>query len=238
MGLMTQEERLVEAIVDVASTPGPGLDVAGLLHSLAATGVDLLDAHSAAVQVADENGALETLASCGEDPRYIELFADHSDDGPGADSYRKATVISAVDLDLEESRWPGYTAKARALGFRSVHGIPMRSRDHVVGGLSLLRTRAGPLVETELVVAQCIATVATLSVVQDRQQRSHERTRRQLEHALRSRIIIEQAKGFLAHDCGETTNQAFTRLRNYSRQRGLRISTVAEEVIAGRLDLR
>jgi hypothetical protein len=58
------------------------------------------------VQVADENGVLETVASCGEDTRYIELFAERSDDGPGADSYRKATVVSAVDLDPEASQWP------------------------------------------------------------------------------------------------------------------------------------
>jgi AmiR/NasT family two-component response regulator len=112
----------------------------------------------------------------------------------------------------------------------------MRSRDHVLGGLSLLRTRAGPLIETELVVAQCIATIAALTIIQDRAQRSHERSRQQLE-PLASRVMIEQAKGFLAHHHGETPKEAFTRLRNYSRRRRLRITTVAGEVIAGRLDL-
>lgn len=237
MSLVPQERRLVEAILEVSGTPGPSLDVAGLLYTLAANTLELLHADTASVQIADEDGTLDTIASCGEDDRFRELFAEHIDDGPGAESYRKAAVVSATDLDEEEFRWPAFTAKARDLGFQSAHGIPLRSRDHAVGGLSLLRTRVGPLLETELVVAQCIATVAALSIVHDRAERSSEATRQQLQNALSSRIVIEQAKGFLAHHHDETPIEAFARLRNYARSRGLRIATVAGEVVARHLDL-
>jgi GAF domain-containing protein len=237
VGFLPREQRLVEAVVDAVSTTGPGLDVPELLYNLAASSVDLLGAGTASVQIANDDGALDTIATCGEDDRYIELFAEHMDDGPGAESYRRAAVVSAVDLDGERFRWPAFATKARALGFRSVHGIPMRSRDHVLGALSLLRTRVGPLVETELAIAQCIATVTTLSLVHDRAQRSHTVVRRQLEGALESRIVIEQAKGCLARDHDETPKEAFVRLRNFARRRNMRITVAAEGVITRELDV-
>ena len=173
MSVLPREQRLVEAIVEVAGTTGPGLDVSELLYNLAANSVDLLDTDTASVHIADDHGALETIATCGEDSRYVELFAEHIRDGPSVECYRTATVVSSVDLDLERSRWRAFTAKARRLGFRSVYGVPMRSDDHVVGGLTLLRTRAGPLADADVAVAQCLATVATLSLVHHRARRSH-----------------------------------------------------------------
>jgi GAF domain-containing protein len=177
------------------------------------------------------------VATCSEDARYAKLFASHTTDGPGAESYKRASVVSEVDLDREDTRWPAFAATARSLGLRSVHGIPMRSRDQVLGGLSLLRVRPGPLSEAELAIAQCLATVATSSIVHDRARRSHAAVRRQLEEALESRVLIEQAKGFLARHHGESPKAAFTRLRSYSRGRGLRVVVVAEEILSGGLEL-
>jgi GAF domain-containing protein len=230
-------ERLVEVIADVADASGPDFDVAEVLYTVASGSVDLLHADTASVQIADEKGVLDTIATCGEDDRYAELFASHTTDGPGAESYQRASVVSEVDLDRPDTRWPTFAAKARTLGFRSVHGIPMRSRDHVVGGLTLLRSRPGPLTEAEVAIALCLTTVATASIVHDRAQRSQVTVRRQLEDALDSRVIIEQAKGYLARHHGESPRDAFTRLRSHSRGHGLRIGVVAEEVLSGGLDL-
>jgi GAF domain-containing protein len=230
-------ERLVEVIADVADATGPDFDVAEVLYTVAAGSVDLLHVDTASVQVANENGVLDTIATCGEDDRYAELFASHTTDGPGAESYQTASLVSEVDLDLADTRWPTFAAKALTLGFRSVHGIPMRSRDRVLGGLTLLRAQPGALTEAEVAIALCLTTVATASIVHDRAQRSHVAVRRQLEDALDSRIIIEQAKGYLARHYDESPKVAFTRLRAHSRGHGLRIAVVAEEVLSGRLDL-
>jgi GAF domain-containing protein len=237
VGVESVVGRLVEVITDVADSSGPDVDVTELLLTLAVGSIDLLRADTVSVQIADEAGVLETIATCSEDGRYAELFARHLTDTPGAESYRRASVVSEVDLDPEDTRWPAFTATARSLGLRAVHGIPMRSRDHVVGGLSLLRAQPGPLTEAEVATAQCLATVATTTIVHDRAQRSHAAVRRQLEEALESRIVIEQAKGFLARHHGESPKAAFTRMRSYSRGRGLRVAVVAEEILSGRLDL-
>ena len=238
VSVLPREQRLVEAIVEVAGTTGPGLDVSELLYNLAANSVDLLDTDTASVHIAHDTGVLETIATCGEDSRYIELFAEHVRDGPSAECYRSATVVSSTDLDLERHRWRAFNAKARRLGFRSVYGIPLRSEDNVVGGLTLLRTRVGPLSDADVAVAQCLATVATLSLVHHQARRSHAAVRDQLEGALDSRLIIEQAKGYLARDYDETPKKAFVRLRAYARRERLPIAVVAEDVVTRRLNLR
>lgn len=230
-------ERLVEVLADVADATGPDLDVTELLYTVAAGGVDLLDAATASVQIVGDDGTLDTIATCGADARYTQLFANHRSDGPGAESFQRAAVVSEGDLDLAHTPWPAFAAKARSLGFRSVHAVPMRSRDHVLGALSLLRVRPGPLTEAELSIAQCLATVATASIVHDRARRTHAAVRRQLEDALESRIIIEQAKGYLARHHDQSPKDAFARLRSYARGRGLRLAGVATDVVSGRLDL-
>jgi GAF domain-containing protein len=240
VSVLPREHRLVEAISEVSGTTGPDLDVSALLHDLAATSVDLLDADAASVHLTADAGDLETIATCGDDSRYTELFAEHTRDGPSAECCRRATVVSSVDLDLDldRARWPAFAARARRLGFRSVYGIPLRSRDHVLGGLSLLRTRVGPLADSEIAVAQCLAGVATLRLVHHRAQRSAAAVQGQLESALTSRVIIEQAKGYLARDHGETPKEAFLRLRGFARRRRLPLTRVAEDVVARRLRLR
>ena len=238
VGLLPRNERLVDAIVDVAGTARPELDVTEVLYSLAATAVDLLDAETAGVQIAGEvGGRLGTAAMCGEDGRYSVLFDDHGDDGPGEESYRRAEVVSWPDLTVDPQRWPTFTARALRLGFHSVHGIPVRTRDHVLGALSLARSEAGPLVEADLAIAQCLATVAAVSIVGDRARHDEAELRRQLEEALQSRILVEQAKGYLARHYHETPNQAFVRLRAYARTHRRRIAAVAEDVVSHRLDL-
>jgi GAF domain-containing protein len=229
--------RLVEAVADVGGSAGPDLDVADLLYNLADASVDLLDAESASVQIADESGALTTIATCGADDRYIELFADHLNGGPGAESFRRGLVVSSPDLDLDQAQWPAFTTRAHRLGFRSAHGVPLRSRDYLLGGLTLLRTDVGPLSEVDLAIAQCIATVATLTVFHHRLHDSQAEVRDQLEGALKSRVAIEQAKGYLARSHGESPNDAFHRLRSYARGRGLRLVEVADQVVSGALDL-
>jgi GAF domain-containing protein len=237
VGLPPREQRLVEAIVDVAGTIESELDVPELLYTLAATSVDLLDVETAAVQLADDRGVLDTAAICGRNGRDSGLFGDEVDDGPGPASYRHAEIVSSTDLTLDRDRWPAFTARALDLGFRSVHGIPMRCRDQVVGALSLARTRVAPSAESDLVIAQCLATVATLTIVHDRARHTHALVRRQLEEALESRVVIEQAKGYLARSHDETPDLAFTRLRTHARSHGRRLATVAEDVMTRGLHL-
>jgi GAF domain-containing protein len=224
----------VRALVDAIDTE---LDVPDLFYSLAAAHVELLDVNTAIVQIADEHGHLDTVATCGERADRGDPFGPELIDGPGSDSFRRNAVVSSDDLSLENGRWPTFTARARDLGFRSLSTIPITARGQTLGSLSLLRTEPGALDDTALEMAGALVAVSAMTLLQSRAERSHSQVRDQLQRALDSRVVIEQAKGYLARSHRESPNESFHRIRDHARSRNRRVGDIADDVIAQRLHL-
>lgn len=234
---VSREQRVVEAAVVLADTLRDGFDLSEVLYDLTASCVELLDVDTAGLLLADEDGRLHTVASSHEGTRLLELLQLQTDEGPCVECYRTAAPVSCDDLSGAGERWPTFTPRARAEGVRSVHAVPMRVRGQVIGGLNLFRSRPGPVSGSDLAIAQSFATAATIGILQTRAKRSSDLLNEQLQNALNSRVIIEQAKGYLAERHQESLTAAFARLRNHARSRNQRLTTVARDVVGGALDL-
>lgn len=237
MGSAPTNKQLVAAVRTLIDTVSPELDVPDLLHSLAVAHVELVDVDTAIVQIADERGRLDTVAACvrhadGGDPFDRELL-----DGPGAESFRRNVVVTSDDLELENGRWPTFTARARDLGFRSLSTIPITARGQTLGSLSLLGVEPGALDETALETAGALVAVSAMTLLQVRAERSHAHVRDQLQAALDSRVVIEQAKGYLARSHDESPDEAFHRIHRHARSHRRRVADVAGDVLARRLRL-
>lgn len=233
----SRELRVVQAAAFLADTVNDDLDLSDVLYGLTASCVELLDVDTAGLLLADEQGRLHTVASSHEATRLLELFQLQSDEGPCVDCYRGGAPVSCTDLADAGARWPTFTPRARSDGVHAVHAVPLRVRDQIIGGLNLFRCRPEPVPNADLAIAQSLATVTTVGILQSRARRSSELLNEQLQNALNSRVIIEQAKGFLAERHREGLPEAFARLRNYARSHGERLTTVAREVVGGTLDL-
>jgi GAF domain-containing protein len=234
---VSREQRVVEAAVVLGDTLGEGFDLSEVLYGLTASCVELLDVDTAGLLLADEDGRLHTVASSHEGTRLLELFQLQTDEGPCVDCYRTAAPVSCENIAGAGGRWPTFTPRAESEGVHSVHAVPMRVREQVIGGLNLFRCRPGPVPGADLAIAQSFATSATIGILHTRAKRSSDQLNEQLQHALNSRVIIEQAKGFLAERHQEGLTEAFTRLRNHARSHSERLTTVAREVVGGTLDL-
>ncbi len=228
---------MVEAAVLLADTLSDEFDLSEVLYGLTASCVELLDVDTAGLLLADEGGRLHTVASSHEGTRLLELFQLQSDEGPCVDCYRTAAPVSCENIAGAGGRWPTFTPRARSEGVRSVHAVPMRVREEVIGGLNLFRVRPGSVPGIDLAVAQSFATAATIGILQTRAKRSSDLLNEQLQNALNSRVIIEQAKGYLAERHQESLTDAFARMRNHARSHSQRLTTVAREVVGGTLDL-
>ena len=117
-----------------------------------------------------------------------------------------------------------------------MHALPLRLRGEAIGALNLFHRHPGPLPDADLSLGQALADVATIGILQERAIRRGEILNEQLQTALNSRVIIEQAKGVLARKPGVTMDAAFDRLRSYARSRNLRLSEVARQVVERELD--
>lgn len=228
---------MVEAAVVLVDTLGEEFDLSEVLYGLTASCVELLDVDTAGLLLADEGGRLHTVASSHEGTRLLELFQLQTDEGPCVDCFRTAAPVACEDMARAGGRWPTFTPRARAEGVHSVHAVPLRVRDQVIGGLNLFRCRPGPMPDTDLAIAQSFATAATIGILQTRARRSSDLLNEQLQNALNSRVIIEQAKGYLAERHQESLTDAFARLRNHARSHNERLTTVAREVVGGTVDL-
>lgn len=227
----------VEAVVDLVDTLGSAFDVTDLLYGLVVSCTELLDVDSAGLLLADEHGQLRTVASSHPRIELLELFQLQVDEGPCVECFRTGAAVSTLDLDDDRGRWPAFSPRARAEGVSSVHAVPMKLRSEVIGGLNLFRFRPGPLPESELAIAQAFATAATIGILHTRAQQSRDLLAEQLQNALNNRVLVEQAKGYLAQLHQESLADAFTRLRTYARNHGTRLATVARDVLGGDLEI-
>lgn len=234
---MARERRLAEIFVEVADSLVEDFDVIDLLHRLSARCVELLDVSAAGILLADAHGELQIIAASDEHTRLLELLALQHDQGPCVECYATGAARTNIDLTREEASaaWPRFAAQARATGYVTTHAIPLRLRHRVVGALNLFQTAPNPL-DDDIALAQALADVATIAVLQQRTLEQSHVENSQLQNALTSRILIEQVKGVLAERWNTSVDEAFAAFRAYARARHLRLSDLAARIIAGDFD--
>ncbi len=231
-----RESVLAEAFVGLADTLVAGYDVIDLLHRLTEVCVELLDVDAAGLLLSDQRSNLHMMASSSESSRLMELFQLQNDEGPCLDCYRTGASVVAVDLAAATRRWPRFAAHARLEGFHAVHALPLRLRSETIGALNRVGGRPGALPASDLQLAQALADVATIGILQERAVHRGEVLAEQLQGALNSRVIIEQAKGVLAERGKLDMDEAFNRLRRHARARNSRLSDTARAVVDGTID--
>jgi transcriptional regulator with GAF, ATPase, and Fis domain len=227
------ERLLAKTFVELADSLVADFDLIDFLRLLTDRCVGLLGAGAAGVLLADHNGELRVMAASDEHVRLLELFQLQNDEGPSLECYRGGAPVTVPDLAAEAHRWPRFADRARRSGYAAVQALPMRLRDEVVGALNLFRAEPGPFDPVGTPIAQALADVATISLLQQRSTQRSSVLNEQLQSALNSRVLIEQAKGKLAERLDIDMEQSFTALRSYARAHSLRLSDLARAFIDG-----
>lgn len=225
-----REGPLVHAFVTLADTLVDDYDVVEFAQELVEDCVALLDVDSAGLLLADLRGGLQMLASTSEQTRMLELLQLQSDAGPCLQAYRTGQQVLVDDLRAD-SPWPVFATRASGEGFGSVIAIPLRLRTERIGALNLFRKAPGLMTESDLLVAQALADVATIGILHQRVLTRGALVNSQLQTALNSRVLIEQAKGVLSERLGLDMDQAFVQLRSMARNSNRHLSDTARTVI-------
>ena len=232
---MPREAMLARTFVELADTLVADFDVVELLTLLADRCVHVLDVDAAGLMLVAPDGDLRVMASSSEAMRVLELFEVQTKEGPCLDCFRTGHPVVNQDLAAVNGRWPRFSAEALAAGFRSVHALPMRLRGTVIGALNLFHIEPGAMGPADIESAQALADVATIAILQHRATLEAQVLNEQLNQALNSRIVIEQAKGIIAQREGVDMEQSFAKLRMHARNHNLLLADVARDVIAGKL---
>jgi GAF domain-containing protein len=228
---MIRIERLADVFVDVADTLVTDFDVIEFLHTVATHAAEIAGTSSAGLMLSDGDGRLQYMGASNEEVGLLELFQIQNDEGPCLDCYRNGEAVIEGELATVPTRWPVFAPRALAAGFRSVHAFPMRVRDRVIGALNVFGVDGGSLPADEARVVQALADVATIAILQERALHQAEILTEQLNYALNSRIVIEQAKGAVARTHGISIDEAFEMIRRHARSERVRLTDLAHQVV-------
>lgn len=226
------EVELADVFVEMADTLVDDFDVIEFLHVMTERCVQLLGVSAAGLLLTDGRDALQVVAASSERTRLLELFQLQTDQGPCVECFHTGQPVSVADLP-SAGRWPRFTAAAAEVGFAAVHAVPMRLRNQVIGALNFFDTNPGALGAGKLRIGQALADVATIGLLQQRAIHRRDVLTEQLQTALNSRVLIEQAKGVLAERLHVDVADAFTLLRNGARSHNRRLSELAQAIIDG-----
>ncbi len=232
---MARESILVATIVELADNLVDNYDVIDILTVMSDRCVQAMDADAAGGMLALPGGELQFVPSWSESMRVLELFQIQANEGPCVECYSSGVAVIAPSLAVPDGRWPHFTPRALAYGFHSVHCLPMRLRGRTIGALNLFRSKEGDLDEGDIVVAQGLADVATIAILQHQTSLNSKILNDQLSNALNSRIIIEQAKGMISQATSCDMDVAFAQLRGHARNNNERLTQVATRVVEGTL---
>lgn len=223
--------RLSDLFVEVADTLVDEFDLVDFLHGVTTNAAEIAVNGAVGIMLADHDGRLSFMASSSEDARLLELFQIQNAEGPCLDVHRSGEEIADVQIDQSASRWPVFAPRALELGFRTAHCFPMRLRDHVIGAMNVFGSSGDLLEMEERRILRALADVATIALVQERTIRAAEELTEQLQFALNSRVVIEQAKGVVARTLAIGVDQAFQVLRSHARSNRIALTQLAKSVV-------
>ncbi|MEO8907288.1 MAG: GAF and ANTAR domain-containing protein [Microbacteriaceae bacterium] len=228
--------KLITAFVKLADALIARYDMDDLLHTLLLETTQLLDVEAGALLL-DSGGTLQLAASTSEHANFVEMMRLGAGSGPCVECFTTGRAVAVADIEELGGGWAQFRSAAVQNGFRSLYAIPLRLRGATIGALNLFSTHVAMLNPQNAALAQALADVATIGILHERSIRETSRITEQLQRALNSRVLIEQAKGVLAATASIDMDEAFTALRNHARNNNLSLHAVAASVVNGTLDI-
>jgi ANTAR domain len=208
------------------------VDEAGYLRTVTRRLAEIVGPAEVGMLVTTETGSLAMPTASSSRMHELVSIEARFQEGPCTTCHGTGRGLPSRDLGDVDALWPRFGPAARQLGFGTVSALPLRRDADQLGAVSIL---AGDRLPADLGLATVLVEAAAIGLVLQQELRHIRRRADQLQHALQSRILIEQAKGIVAERRGILPDDAFEHLRDHARRHGRRLHDVAGDVISGRL---
>ncbi|MFI1563128.1 ANTAR domain-containing protein [Streptomyces sp. NPDC020490] len=238
----TRELRLAAALVEAADTLTEDFGTTAHLQRVADHCVELLAARAAGVMLFDGGRTVTLAGSSRQEEVALDLLRAQHGGGPCLESYGSGRPVAPVSVRAAhaDARWPDFTERALRHGIAGTFAVPLRRRETLLGALNVFvqapPEEGGPGSTSGLPLAQALADAAAVGLQNRRAYAQYRDLSGQLQQALSSRVLLEQAKGMLAERWDAHPDRAFAALRQYARRRRLPLADVVHAVVARTAD--
>ena len=203
------------------------------LQDLVDRTADVLGITGAAVTLM-EGDRIRPIVVAGGAVLPVEEAQEEARDGPAVEACALGAPVLVTDMRREETRWPALRAVAAATGIVAAAGIPMILEESVIGALDLYDSAPRDWSTAGIETAVWLAEMTAAFLANAQRMYRFRQTAEQLQEALDSRVVIEQAKGMLASDRKVSVDEAFKLMRAHARRNQLSLHAVAEAVVDSR----
>jgi GAF domain-containing protein len=218
----------LDQLADLRSSP---VSVEEALERVVTTADALFGVDGTALMLIDRDQALRNLAASDARAALLERLQAEHGEGPCVDAFEDKEPVAAGDLATDD-RWPSFGPAAAGGGLLAVLASPIPYSDHAVGVVAVFAGEAHQWAEAEREAIVAFTELVALLVLNAMQAAERGKLAGELQVALDSRVVIEQAKGVLVGRHGITTRQAFERLRRQARDQRRPLSEVARAVVS------
>jgi hypothetical protein len=227
-----RELAIIDSFIGLADRLVEDFDILDVTIQLTEDCARVLDVKAAGLLLADGAGVLHLLAATSESAQTLELFQLQREEGPCLDCFRTGQAVNVADLGAESARWPRFAATATNEGFASVHAVPMRLRNEMLGALGLFGATPGALSDDDLSLARALAHVASLAIGQHGHIVGRGSLLPSLQAAVSSRGLLEMARGVVAEALTVDMDVALRRIRSHAHRREVRLAEVARMLVS------
>ena len=206
------------------------MQVEDAIREIVQTTHSMFAVDGAGLMLCDSEQHLRSVAATDDRFAHLEELQIRHQEGPCIQAYDLKELIGATDLE-QEDRWPMFSRAAVKRDVRAVLASPLPYNQHAVGVVAVLSEQSrpwSPANELALLAFTDLAALLIASVLQGQRQTE---LADQLQGALHSRRLIEQAKGVLMGTQGVPARDAYAQLRSKARSERRKLIEVCAELI-------
>jgi GAF domain-containing protein len=234
---MAREDLLARTFVELADVWVDDLNQAHVSQMVVDRCLQLFATSAAGILLSSVENHLRIAASSGDQMRRAQLFELQVGEGPCLDCYRTGRPVVSADLSRRRRAWPRFVPVAAAAGFRSVHAVPMRVPDRIIGTLNLFGAEVGTLSAADILAAEALAQATAFTIQRGWPSAHAEGVLDKVRLVRHDQLVIEQAKGVLAGRAGIPLDEAMKRVERYAHHHDLDLLAVCHQIVNGDLNL-
>jgi len=221
---------LTDALVRATSALVSDHDLTDVLATLLSDGQASIGCAAAGLLVRSPDGELEVLTATSHRSQELEAYQAQQQEGPCADTVSSGDVVFLSGLELLTARWPGLRGPLEAAGFQAVQTHPLRWHAEVLGAVNFFFDEPVEEDPVRATAGQAFADMATLILLTPRDLTDHD-LKAHIDRALTDRIVVEQAKGVLAHTLDVDMGEAYDVIRRRALAMGTSLSAAAQQIV-------